>query len=51
MIKIKKILEKYKISPDIGKDQYFLINEQIISKLIQTAKITKKDRVLEIGPG
>jgi len=51
MIKIKQILKKHKISPDIKKDQYFLTSKKVINEIIKTAGITKEDRVLEIGPG
>lgn len=32
-------------------DQHFLINEDIINKFIDICNLTKKDTVLEIGPG
>lgn len=36
---------------DIKRDQFFLIDPDVMKQLIKTAKITKKDRVLEVGTG
>lgn len=35
----------------IAKDQFFLIDQLVIEKLVKTANLNKKDIVLEIGPG
>ncbi len=50
--------EKNKESPyscdikrDLNKGQHFLINRNIIKKKIKVAKISKKDRIIEIGAG
>ncbi len=40
-----------KIIPDPLKDQFFLVDEKIIQKIVSTADLTKKDTVLEIGAG
>ncbi len=50
-VDVKVLLTKYKINPDIKKDQFFLIDEKVVEKLIGVAGVTKNDRVLEIGPG
>jgi len=47
-----KAQEFLKHSPaDIARDQFFLIDPIIIEKLVESASITQRDRVLEIGPG
>ena len=48
--KIKK-MEKYKIKADKALGQNFLINDEIINKIIETANINSNDLVIEIGPG
>ncbi len=50
-IKTLQILKKYKIKPQKRYGQNFLINENIIKKIILAAEITKEDTILEIGPG
>ena len=46
--KIKKVLKK---QPAKKLGQNFLINEDVVKDIIEIAEITKKDTVLEIGPG
>jgi 16S rRNA (adenine1518-N6/adenine1519-N6)-dimethyltransferase len=48
---IKKIIEKYKIEPDVKKDQFFLINEVVIDMMVNSANLNLNDTVLEIGTG
>lgn len=48
---IKEILTKYGTKPSKGMGQNFLINRQILKKIIETGEIKPKDIVLEIGPG
>jgi len=48
---IKKLLGKYQIKPNLSKDQFFLIDIDVIKKMADIAQITKEDRVLEIGTG
>ncbi len=40
-----------KITPDISKDQHFLVNEDIIRKIAGLADLNKDDVVLEVGAG
>ncbi len=40
-----------KIIPDPLKDQFFLVDENIIQNIVSAADVTKKDTVLEIGAG
>lgn len=48
---IKSICEAYGIRPSKSKGQNFLIDENIIQKIIAGANLSKSDKVLEIGPG
>lgn len=48
---IKAVLEELKIKPDLLRDQFFLTDEEIIKKMVDIGKITKDDRVLEVGAG
>lgn len=48
---IKEQLEKAKIIPDPLKDQFFLINENIIKRMVDFADLKRSDVVLEIGAG
>lgn len=47
----KEVVNKYgfKFSKSLG--QNFLIDENIFYKIIDGAKVTKEDRVIEVGPG
>lgn len=41
----------YRHPPDIAKDQFFLVDLEVIKFLIDSAAVTADDRVLEVGPG
>ena len=47
----KFILDKYKIGANKSLGQNFLINDEIIDKIIESAELSKCDLVIEIGPG
>lgn len=47
----KQILQKYNITANKNLGQNFLIDENILRKIVQTAHITPNDIILEIGPG
>ncbi|MBI2032552.1 MAG: hypothetical protein HYT09_02805 [Candidatus Levybacteria bacterium] len=47
--KVQKFIAKN--GTNIKEDQYFLIDEDAINKLVEIADINDSDRVLEIGPG
>lgn len=47
----KYILEKYNIQANKRLGQNFLIDDEAISKIIDSAEITKEDLIIEIGPG
>ena len=48
---IKNLLSKYAAKPFKGFGQNFLVNRDILNKIIAAADISPKDTVLEIGPG
>jgi len=48
---IKGILEKFNAKPKKGLGQNFLIDKNILQKIIETADIKPEDTILEVGPG
>lgn len=48
---IKKICREYNFTPLRRRGQNFLINPSIIKRVIKEAKLSKKDLILEVGPG
>jgi 16S rRNA (adenine1518-N6/adenine1519-N6)-dimethyltransferase len=50
-MKIFEILKKYKIEPRRSAGQNFLIDENILRKIVGAAELKNTDNVLEIGPG
>lgn len=44
-------MKRYQITANKKLGQNFLINENVVEAIIQTANITKEDLVIEIGPG
>ncbi|XOB41261.1 MAG: 16S rRNA (adenine(1518)-N(6)/adenine(1519)-N(6))-dimethyltransferase RsmA [Candidatus Nealsonbacteria bacterium] len=48
---VKNLLKSYGIRPSKAFGQNFLVNEKAFEKIIETAELSKKDLVLEIGPG
>jgi len=48
---MQSILQKYNIHPSKLRGQNFLINKGIAEKIINAGELSKKDTVLEIGPG
>jgi len=47
----RHILKKYGIFANKSLGQNFLINEEVIRDIVESAKINKEDLVIEIGPG
>ena len=45
------IMKKYKIKANKGLGQNFLIDSQVIEKIVECSNIEKEDLVIEIGPG
>jgi 16S rRNA (adenine1518-N6/adenine1519-N6)-dimethyltransferase len=48
---LKKLLKRYKIYPSKGLGQNFLIDRQVVKKVIRAANLKPNETVLEIGPG
>lgn len=48
---IKSLLAEFKIRPKKSLGQHFVINKNVIDKIIQAADLKSGDIVLEIGPG
>jgi 16S rRNA (adenine1518-N6/adenine1519-N6)-dimethyltransferase len=51
MTSIRQELKEYGLIPRKRLGQHFLIDRNILNKVIRTAKIEKEDVVLEVGPG
>src|SRR4030043_802858 len=51
MVSIKQELAEYGLTPRKRWGQHFLVDRNILSKVIRTAELDKGDVVLEIGPG
>jgi 16S rRNA (adenine1518-N6/adenine1519-N6)-dimethyltransferase len=51
MTEFQNILKKYNIKPNKFMGQNFLIDKNILNKIIKTADIKSNDVILEIGPG
>ena len=47
----KFIMKKYGITANKSLGQNFLINDEVIRKIVEGAEISKEDLVIEIGPG
>ncbi|MFH0840629.1 MAG: 16S rRNA (adenine(1518)-N(6)/adenine(1519)-N(6))-dimethyltransferase RsmA [bacterium] len=47
----RQLCEKYNIRPVRSKGQNFLINPVVYDKIVEIANLSKKDNVLEVGPG
>jgi len=48
---MKNLFKKYNLRPNKRLGQNFLISQKVLRRIIQTAELSKKDTVLEIGPG
>jgi 16S rRNA (adenine1518-N6/adenine1519-N6)-dimethyltransferase len=51
MASIKQELKEYGLIPRKGWGQHFLVDRNILNKVIRTAQVGKGDVVLEVGPG
>ena len=47
----KFIMKKYNIRANKNLEQNFLINEDVVNKIVDCSQIKKEDLVIEIGPG
>jgi len=50
-VRTKQLLGKYNLKPVHHRGQNFLIQNKILDKIINVAKLKKDDIVLEVGPG
>lgn len=48
---LQHLCQKYGLRPSKQYGQNFLLNEEVVKKMIEAGKISKKDTVLEVGPG
>ena len=48
---VKNLLKKYQLRPSKGLGQNFLIDKEVLGKIIGAAELKPEDTVLEIGPG
>jgi len=51
MVSIRKELAEYGLVPKKKWGQHFLVDRNILNKIIRTAQVGKEDVVLEVGPG
>jgi len=51
MVSIKQELKEYGLFPKKRLGQHFLVDRNILNKVIRTAGVEKEDVVLEVGPG
>jgi 16S rRNA (adenine1518-N6/adenine1519-N6)-dimethyltransferase len=51
MASIRKELAEYGLTPRKRWGQHFLVDKNILNKIIQTAEISREDTVLEVGAG
>jgi len=51
MTSVRKELAEYGLIPRKGLGQHFLVDRNILDKVIRTAQVEKEDIVLEVGPG
>ena len=45
------LMKKYKIKANKSLGQNFLINSEVVEKIVNCSEITNEDMVIEIGPG
>jgi 16S rRNA (adenine1518-N6/adenine1519-N6)-dimethyltransferase len=51
MVSIRKELAEYGLTPRKRWGQHFLVDGNILNKIVQAADVSKEDTVLEVGPG
>jgi len=51
MVSIRQELKEYGLFPKKRLGQHFLVDRNIIDKVIRTAEVNKEDVILEVGPG
>jgi 16S rRNA (adenine1518-N6/adenine1519-N6)-dimethyltransferase len=48
---VRMLCQKYGVSPTKERSQNFLVDKKALGTIVETATLSKKDTVLEIGPG
>ena len=48
---VKELLQKHNISPKKSLGQNFLIDQNVLNKVVEAVQIEKGDKILEIGAG
>ncbi len=48
---LQHLCQKYSLRPSKQYGQNFLLNEEVIEKMIEAGEVNKKDTVVEVGPG
>ncbi len=48
---VKSLLRKYNLSPNFTYGQNFLTDEEVLEHMVEAAKVSGADVVLEVGPG
>lgn len=48
---VQQALDRARIRPSRAKGQHFLIDDQVLARIITAANLSKNDYVVEIGPG
>lgn len=51
LARTKLLARQFKINPAKEHGQHFLVNDQVLSIMVKTAKLTAGEQVIEIGPG
>jgi len=51
MVSIKQELREYGLFPKKRLGQHFLVDRNILNKVVRTAQVGKEDVILEVGPG
>ncbi|MFH1087477.1 MAG: 16S rRNA (adenine(1518)-N(6)/adenine(1519)-N(6))-dimethyltransferase RsmA [Chloroflexota bacterium] len=49
--RVKRLLNRYDIRPRKGLGQNFLVDEQVLSRIVSAAEISAQDVLVEVGPG
>lgn len=47
----KYIMKKYHIYANKNLGQNFLVDDEVVSKIIENSNVSKEDLIIEIGPG
>lgn len=48
---VRALLQRFGLSPDRRLGQHFLVDRNILHKVLEAAELRPEDRVLEVGPG